>query len=198
MLNSFQRDGSPGLDDNRLTSGLMRLTYPANSRNKFSAYLDRIRKERNHEQGEGEDVETAAQFRRPVLYYTVGAKWTGTLTNRMLAEFGYSVNGEVFPRDYQAGIGQERPTTDIGCFSTPCFPAVGSSAHLAQTQGGQPLVRRPWRAVRGEAGRPAWLQRVRRQRARQPDRHRQVVGRPRHQAGRSVHPVGHLPGRGPA
>jgi len=138
VLNSFYRDGSPGLDDNRLTSGLMRLTYQATPRNKFSAYIDRIRKVRNHEHGEGDDIETAAQFRRPVLYYTGGTKWTGTLSNRVLAEVGFSINGEVFPRDYQAGIGQLQPTDLVGCYSTPCFPAVGSATHLAQLPSGNP------------------------------------------------------------
>ncbi len=138
VLNSFFRDGSPGLDDNRLTSGLLRLTYQATPRNKFSAYIDRIRKERNHEHGEGDDIETAAQFRRPVLYYTGGTKWTGTLSNRVLAEVGFSINGEVFPRDYQAGIGQLQPTDLVPCLATPCFPAVGSAQHLAQLPSGNP------------------------------------------------------------
>ncbi|MCH8991607.1 MAG: carboxypeptidase regulatory-like domain-containing protein, partial [Acidobacteria bacterium] len=138
VLNSFFRNGDPGLDDNRLTSGLMRLTYQANSRNKFSAYLDRIRKVRSHEHGEGDDIETASQLRWPILYYTAGTKWTGTLTNRMLTEFGWSLNGEAYPRDYQPGIGQVLPSDLVGCFSTPCFPAVGSAQHLRQLPTGDP------------------------------------------------------------
>ena len=128
VLNSFERDGSPGLDDNRLTSGLMRLTYQATPRNKFSAYIDRIRKVRHHEHFEGTDVTTAAWKRRPILYYTAAAKWTGTLSNRVLAEFGWSVNGEVYPRGYQPGIKQERPDGFFTCEETPCFPSEMTSA----------------------------------------------------------------------
>jgi len=139
VLNSFYRDGSPGVDDNRLTSGLMRLTYQANTRNKFSAYLDRIRKVRFHEHGEGDDIEDASQKRRPILYYTAGAKWTGTLSNRVLAEFGFSANGEVYPIGYQPQVEQAYPSAGVEtCLNTPCFPTVGSAQHLIQTATGDP------------------------------------------------------------
>ncbi|MCH7750524.1 MAG: hypothetical protein IH939_20785, partial [Acidobacteria bacterium] len=135
VLNSFQRDGSPGLDDNRLTSGLMRLTYQANSRNKFSAYIDRIRKVRFHEHFEGTDVTTGSWRRRPILYYTAAAKWTGTLSNRILAEFGWSVNGEVYPRGNQPEVRQEAPTNLFTCLQTPCFPGEMSAAQAALQYG---------------------------------------------------------------
>ncbi len=139
VLNSFYRDGTTkGLDDGLLTSGLMRLTYQANSKNKFSAYLDRIRKVRNHEHNPGTDIQTASSKRRPLLYYTAATKWTSTLTNRMLAEVGLSFNGEVYPIGYQPEVKQEAPAGLVGCFSTPCFPAVGSAQHLAQTGAGDP------------------------------------------------------------
>ena len=141
VLNSFYRDGvTPGVDDNRLTSGLLRLTWQANSRNKMSAYLDRVRKVRHHEHVTGQDIETAARKRRPILYYTAGTKWTSTLTNRMLAEVGLSFNGEVYPFGYQPGVEQTKPPNDMfyTCTATPCFPEVGSARHLAQTAGGHP------------------------------------------------------------
>ena len=151
VLNSFFRDGSPGKDDNRLTSGLLRLTYQGTPRNKFSAYLDRIRKVRFHEHGEGDDIETASQKRRPILYYTAGTKWTGTLSNRVLAEVGFSVNGEVYPIGYQPEVQQTRPSNLVGCFATPCFPAVGSAQHTIQTAAGDPWYGGPngvWTSAR--------------------------------------------------
>ncbi|MDP7692559.1 MAG: hypothetical protein QGG89_12035, partial [Vicinamibacterales bacterium] len=151
VLNSFFRDGSPGKDDNRLTSGLLRLTYQGTPRNKFSAYLDRIRKVRFHEHGEGDDIETASQKRRPILYYTAGTKWTGTLSNRVLAEVGFSVNGEVYPIGYQPEVQQTRPSNLVGCFATPCFPAVGSAQHTIQTATGDPWYGGPngvWTSAR--------------------------------------------------
>ena len=139
VLNSFYRDGvTKGLDDGLLTSGLMRLTYQANSKNKFSAYLDRIRKVRMHEHNPGDDIQTASSKRRPLLYYTAATKWTSTLTNRMLAEVGYSLNGEVYPIGYQPEVAQTAPSNLIGCMSTPCFPGVGSAQHLQQTASGDP------------------------------------------------------------
>ena len=142
VLNSFYRNGDPGIDDNLLVSGLMRLTYQATSRNKFSAYLDRIRKVRHHEHGEGDDIETASQKRRPILYYTAATKWTGTLSNRVLAELGFSVNGEVYPIGYQPEVQQTRPDGIFTCLATPCFPSEMTAAQSAMqyppSAGGDP------------------------------------------------------------
>ena len=80
-------------------------------------------------------------------YDTGTAKWTGTLSNRMLAEFGFSLIYEDWDPGYyryrEDGnlIVQPKPDTVATCFSTPCFPKVGSPAHLAQmpaSMGGDP------------------------------------------------------------
>ena len=58
----------------------------------------------------------------------------------MLLEFGWSTVRIDLTRNYLPGIEQPRPAENLlaTCFSTPCFPAVGSSQHLAQLAGGDP------------------------------------------------------------
>ena len=51
----------PGVDDNSVTSGLLRLTAQINQNNKFSVYMDRIIKQRFHNHGSVQDVATAAR-----------------------------------------------------------------------------------------------------------------------------------------
>ena len=47
------------------------------------------------------------------LYYTSQAKWTSTITNRLLLEAGYSTNIEYLYIGYQPGVQKERGTPDV-------------------------------------------------------------------------------------
>jgi len=115
-----------------------------NSQNKLSTMFDKVRKRRFSQHGYGTDLETASSSWTSPHYDTGTAKWTSTLSNRMLAEFGFSLAYEDWdPGYYRFGsipIFQETPSNDslATCFSTPCFPAVGSQRHLDQLAGGDP------------------------------------------------------------
>lgn len=104
------------VDDNLITSGMLRLTY-STGKNKFSAYLDRINKFRGHECG-SLVTEEACGVRIPRIYYTAQAKYTGTLTNRLLVESGISINNESFSTgDRQPGLAADaiaRTDVDLG------------------------------------------------------------------------------------
>ena len=106
----FFADGSQGVDDGRIRSGLMRLTWQATSRNKITAYMDRIFKWRWHQMSARDDPLTASGVRWPIIYYMGQVKWTSTPSNRMLIELGYSTNIENYSVEYQPGIRQERGT----------------------------------------------------------------------------------------
>ena len=88
------RDLLSGIDANTITSGLLRLTYQANASNKFSAYMDRIFKDRFRPHGAGDDPATAPNHQGSPIYYTGAAKWTSTISSRLLLEAGYSSNVE--------------------------------------------------------------------------------------------------------
>ena len=132
VLNSVKRDGSPGLDTNSLTDGAIRLTWQASERNKLSAGFDKLRKRRFSQHVAGEDVETASTSWTSPHYDTGTAKWTSAISNRLLAEFGFSLSYQDWDPSYQEGIRREVPAAFSPCYATPCFPAVGSAAALAQ------------------------------------------------------------------
>ncbi len=156
-----------GVDDNSLTSGLLRLTYQINDNNKFSVYLDRIRKRRFHDHAAGDVVEDVAWVWGSPNYMTGQAKWTATVTNRLLIEAGYSTNIESYNRTYQpdsaaAAVGRIQPQGG-SCFRTPCDPFLGlglAPGDLFQTDPWYALATREdlalgtrWNAAAHEAGR---------------------------------------------
>lgn len=79
----------PVVDDNLIKSGLIRLTARKGP-HKLAAYIDSIIKFRGHE-GNANTLEEAYGVRLPKNYYTSYAKYTGTLTNRLLVESGLSI-----------------------------------------------------------------------------------------------------------
>ena len=127
VINSFKRDGSPGIDDNSITSAMSRLTWQINERNKFSIMFDKVRKRRFHVHGSGDDWQTSSASWTSPHYDTGTAKWTSAVSSRMLLEFGMALTYEDWDPSYQEGQKRERPTGFLQCLSTPCFPAVGSA-----------------------------------------------------------------------
>ena len=141
-LNALNRDGTPAVDDSRMNSLLLRVTYQASTRNKFASSFDRIWKRRFHQMGffGGADTDrlTASRTTEPnINYYTGTAKWTPTLTSRSLLEVGWSGVGQALRSWNQEGITQSRPSDFFQCLSTPCAPS-GPAEIAAQSVGGDP------------------------------------------------------------
>ncbi len=132
VLNSFKRDGTPGLDTNSLVDAAARVTWQFTQKNKLSVGFDKLRKRRFSQHSAGEDVDSASTSWTSPHYDTGTARWTSALSSRLLAEFGFALVYQDWDPSYQEGIRRERPAAFQGCFSTPCFPAVGSPAALAQ------------------------------------------------------------------
>jgi hypothetical protein len=86
---------NPTVDDNIIKSGVVRLTWQMSPRQKFSAYLDRIVKFRGHE-CPALYTEEACGIRSPKRYFTAQAKYTATLSSRLLLEAGWSENDETY------------------------------------------------------------------------------------------------------
>ena len=111
--NSTYPNGQPGIQDGGIYSGSLRLTYQLNSKNKFSAMLERNWKYKNHEILDGgqlgipADPATAATRRNKwPMYYIWQAKWTGTLTPKLIVEAGATVDHLDYNDLYQPGIEQ--------------------------------------------------------------------------------------------
>ena len=101
-----------GVEDQWIQNQMVRLTWQVNGKNKFSIYHDRYPKFKGHEviAGAVAEWDTAAGRREPqhALYYTGQAKWTSTISNRMLVEAGYSTNVEYLYIGYQPGVQKDR------------------------------------------------------------------------------------------
>ncbi len=114
VADSFYPDGSPAIVDQYVRDALARLTWQASSRNKVSAYLSRIWKFKGHELNPGDDVVLASGLRDPrkALYAVGQAKWTSTISPKLLLEVGYSMNLERLTNFYQPGVRRDRLTPE--------------------------------------------------------------------------------------
>jgi carboxypeptidase family protein len=99
IANSFFKSGDQTIDDASIRSGMVRLTTQLGARNKFAVYLDRIRKFRGHENSAPAGYAIAGEatdIRAPKQYYTTEAKWTSTLSSKLLVEAGLAINNESY------------------------------------------------------------------------------------------------------
>ena len=106
-------DGRPAVEDQWIDSGSVRLTWQASRPHRLTAYIDRAWKGKGHDFTDlvpaevspaRIDPETAASKRDPSLYYIAYAKWTSTLTNKLLLENGLSFAINNYSIIYQPGV----------------------------------------------------------------------------------------------
>ncbi|PWT84741.1 MAG: hypothetical protein C5B57_04285 [Blastocatellia bacterium] len=95
-----------GVDDQTINSVLGRVTWQVSPRNKFSAYADKIWKSRSAAMQPGDDPDTSSVVWTSPLYLTTTAKWTSTISNKLLIEGGFSSNVERYENLNQPGISQ--------------------------------------------------------------------------------------------
>jgi len=98
---SHYADGSPGIEDQYVNYASARLTTQVSPKNKFVLYYDRAWKFKGHDMTDsilpgggtagGIDPATGAARRQPKLYLFGQAKWTSTVSSRLLLEAGFSV-----------------------------------------------------------------------------------------------------------
>ncbi len=98
------------VDDQQISSGMMRLTWQMSSKNKLGVYYDRLYKTRGHDMVAGTDPATASFTWVSPVYYTTQIKWTSALSSKLLVEAGYGSNVNITVQKMQDGIEQERGT----------------------------------------------------------------------------------------
>jgi hypothetical protein len=96
-----------GIDDQKIKSALLRLTWQISPRNKISAYFDEIDKYRGHGMNAGDDPRTASQIWTSPLYNSGAAKFTSTVSNQLLIDGGFSFNYEEYVITNQDGVNKE-------------------------------------------------------------------------------------------
>jgi carboxypeptidase family protein len=101
-----------GIDDQSINSAQGRLTWQVSPRNKFAIYADKINKNRGHAMTAGYDANEASIVWTSPLYLTGSAKYTSTVTNRLMLEVGYSTNYERYNTLYQGGLDKPFGTPD--------------------------------------------------------------------------------------
>ncbi len=93
-----------GIDDQKIKSALLRVTWQVSPRNKLSAYYDEIDKFRGHGMDAGNDPRTASQVWTSPAYNDGVVRFTSTLTNRLLLDAGFSENQEQYVILNQDGV----------------------------------------------------------------------------------------------
>jgi carboxypeptidase family protein len=108
-------DGSPGVEDQYIKQGVLRLSWQINSKNKFSGTYDRIQKFKGHEltgvSPVPDNPAVSAQRRGPPFYYVAQGKWTRIQTSKLLFEAGFSTDIIHYSVIYLPGE-EEVPFTD--------------------------------------------------------------------------------------
>ena len=114
-------NGDPGIQDAWLWVGSARLTWSPNAKNRFTGMFERNWKTKLHEildghagSGVGIPVNPATDSTRrdPVMYYIGQAKWTGTLTPRLILQAGYSIDKLDYNDLYQPSVNATPFTPD--------------------------------------------------------------------------------------
>ncbi len=104
VAETFYKDGRQGISDEDQQNYLARLTWQITPRNKLAAYYDRIYRFRGHSMGAGDDPETAAvRWTTPTTYDSM-AKFTSTVTNRLLFELGFSAISTEFKTGHASDL----------------------------------------------------------------------------------------------
>jgi hypothetical protein len=130
--NTFKNDGSPGVEDAWINSFALRGTWQATPKNKFALTYQRNFKYKMHEifLGGQEGIpifpEQTAGYRAPWLYYIGQAKWTSTVTSRLLVEVGMSADILHYYDIYQPGTAFPRGSAEW----------YANASHLDTTAGG--------------------------------------------------------------
>jgi hypothetical protein len=101
-----------GIDDQKIKSALLRVTWQVSPRNKFAMYYDEIDKYRGHGMNAGDDPRTASQIWTSPAYNDGSIKWTSTVSNRLMVDAGFSMNQEQYVITNQEGINKEPFTAD--------------------------------------------------------------------------------------
>ncbi|MFN7916447.1 MAG: TonB-dependent receptor [Vicinamibacterales bacterium] len=99
-----------GISDEKMDNPIVRLTWQVSPKNKFAVFNDRAMRLRGHAMGSLTDPRTASVVWHTPTFATGSAKWTSTVTPRLLVEGGLSFNRERYDNLYQDGIAAERGT----------------------------------------------------------------------------------------
>ena len=124
IADTFYKDGSQGISDQYIQNVGLRVTYQLDQKNQLNVYTDRVFKYLGHDMAAGYDPEKAAMLTlRSPLYQQVQAKWTSTLSSKLLLEVGFNQYQAYRTNTYQPGV--EQP------YATPAWEAGATRRDLS-------------------------------------------------------------------
>ncbi len=141
--NTFFDDGTQGVDDNYSRNAAVRLTYQVSPKHKFSTYYERTFWYRGHAMSPNDDPETTAQVWSSPNFATMSAKYTGTLSSKLLIDGGFAQNTEYYRINYQP---EDAASNKILPYTTGDVPGATTFGDLCCGDG---LHKEPWT--------PAWF-----------------------------------------
>ena len=110
----------PSLDDSYINSGVLRLTWQMDQKNKITAHYDRNHKYRGHWGLASNVSEEAAAIEDMPQSFNASVKWTSTITNRLLAQAGIGLYTQQYREIYE----KELPTSPGQAVGV--FPITGA------------------------------------------------------------------------
>jgi hypothetical protein len=117
ILNQFFPDGSPARDESLLQSYTTRITAQVSQKNKVTALYDPLPKHRDYFLSETGLYDLKGAGVQNMYSHAIQAKWTSTMTNRLLVEAGYSENYTGYKIDPQENVAMPSATNKWGDIS---------------------------------------------------------------------------------
>lgn len=115
--NAVDKNGNQVVDDNDVRAWTNRVTGQVNQKNKFTAMYDYLPKFRGHRDIElGTVAPEATVVQRTPASFNTQAKWTSTITSKLLLEAGFSENFYDYTLHYRPEVqtaAQKAPYGDI-------------------------------------------------------------------------------------
>lgn len=107
VANAFNPDGTQAVDDNNLKAFPLRLTSQVSQKNRVTALFDWASKIRGHRNLSSLVAPAAAITQKSPAQHVAQAKWTSTISNRLLFEFGVNetFNDQLYGYEPEVVIG---------------------------------------------------------------------------------------------
>jgi len=114
ITNQFFPDGSPAYDRTKIRAYTTRITLQVSQKNKLTGMYDALPKYRDYFGSESGQITLDGSGRQDMYGYDTQAKWTSTLSSRLLFELGFSQNFLGYNLTYQDDVARPGPGNPFG------------------------------------------------------------------------------------
>ena len=133
IANQYFDDGSPAYDRSKLQAYTTRLTLQVNPKNKLSVMYDALPKARDYFGSETGRQTPNGSGNQDQFGFDEQAKWTSTISSKLLFEAGFSKNYLGYNLKYQKGVARPSATNPFGDISKADTVIQSKSVYNAAT-----------------------------------------------------------------